>query len=426
MVEAGFVCRCPTCEMTFRVSETQLAAAHGAVRCGACLQVFAANDYLQETALSASEAEVISERASAAINDVAEQADNQTSVSSGWDEGQTESLQVDQAISPLEPKSSESENSVSQAPRYQAEIVSVSGPYGARPDEQLKVLKRDDRNTEPTTGVSPDQEAEKNTEVEIDVTNADLAVPEVVTVFLDDRSNKTLAVGGTFGAGPELGEKSDPRRDRIPDFNADAEVHALDKSSPLGEPDKEPSTLEDVPEIQLEAVAADEIVGEYQDTARSHFLRWFVGALLLGLVFVIQFASVNVELLAQDPKLRPYYAFFCNYVECNLPVFEDVSAIETTELVVRVHPETERALLVDAIIRNTSAYRQSFPLLEMKFTDINNLVIATRRFLPKEYLGGEMVGLRFIPALTEVRLGLEIVDPGENAFGYALEAVPAI
>jgi hypothetical protein len=103
-----------------------------------------------------------------------------------------------------------------------------------------------------------------------------------------------------------------------------------------------------------------------------------------------------------------------------------VSSIETTELVIRVHPETERALLVDAIIRNTSAYRQPFPLLEMKFTDINNLVIATRRFLPKEYLGGEMVGLRFIPALTEVRLGLEIVDPGKNAFGYALEAVPAI
>ena len=40
MAEAGFVCRCPKCETTFRVTETQLAAAHGAVRCGACLQVF--------------------------------------------------------------------------------------------------------------------------------------------------------------------------------------------------------------------------------------------------------------------------------------------------------------------------------------------------------------------------------------------------
>jgi hypothetical protein len=127
--------------------------------------------------------------------------------------------------------------------------------------------------------------------------------------------------------------------------------------------------------------------------------------------------------LVQQPKLRPYYALFCNYAGCRLPTFEDIASIETTELVVRVHPEIERALLVDAIIRNTSIYRQAFPPLEMKFTGINNLVTASRLFLPKEYLGGEMLGLKFIPPRTEVRLGLEIVDPGENAFGYSLEAV---
>ena len=266
----------------------------------------------------------------------------------------------------------------------------------------------------------------KNTEVGIDATNADLAAPQVVDVSQGDGSNKSLAMEETFASGPEPEEKSNLDLDRNSDFGTNTVVHALAQSSPLGEPDEELETLEVVPEIQLESLAPDEIVGEYEDVAQSHSLRWFVGALLLGLVFVIQFASVNVERLVQNPKLRPYYAFFCNYAECKLPVFENVSSIETTELVIRVHPETERALLVDAIIRNTSAYRQPFPLLEMEFTDINNLVIATRRFLPKEYLGGEMAGLRFIPALTEVRLGLEIVDPGKNAFGYALEAVPAI
>jgi hypothetical protein len=301
-----------------------------------------------------------------------------------------------------------------------------AGPNDATPDEQLNDLKGDDDSREPTTKVVPDLEAEKNTEVGIDATNADLAAPQVVDVSQGDGSNKSLAMEETFASGPESGGKSNPDLDRNPDFGTNTVVHALDQSSPLGERDEEPETLEVVPEIQLESLAPDEIVGEYEDVAQSHSLRWFVGALLLGLVFVIQFASVNVERLVQNPKLRPYYAFFCNYAECKLPVFENVSSIETTELVIRVHPETERALLVDAIIRNTSAYRQPFPLLEMKFTDINNLVIATRRFLPKEYLGGEMVGLRFIPALTEVRLGLEIVDPGKNAFGYALEAVPAI
>ena len=403
MAEAGFVCRCPKCETTFRVTETQLAAAHGAVRCGACLQVFAANDYLLEAALSAGESEVVSEHANDAIHDVAEQA--------GLIVGETKStLATVSGVDDLVPN--------------QTSMSAV--PNDATPDEQLKDLKGDDDSREPTTKVVPDLEAEKNTEVGIDATNADLAAPQVVDVSQGDGSNKSLAMEETFASGPESGGKSNPDLDRNPDFGTNTVVHALDQSSPLGEPEEEPETLEVVPEIQLESLAPDEIVGEYEDVAQSHSLRWFVGALLLGLVFVIQFASVNVERLVQNPKLRPYYAFFCNYAECKLPVFENVSSIETTELVIRVHPETERALLVDAIIRNTSAYRQPFPLLEMKFTDINNLVIATRRFLPKEYLGGEMVGLRFIPALTEVRLGLEIVDPGKNAFGYALEAVPAI
>ncbi|MDA7775100.1 zinc-ribbon and DUF3426 domain-containing protein [Pseudomonadales bacterium] len=397
MAEAGFVCRCPKCETTFRVTETQLAAAHGAVRCGACLQVFAANDYLLEAALSAGESEVVSEHANDAIHDVAEQAELIV--------GETKStLAAVSGVDDLVPN----------------QTSGSEGPNDATPDEQRNDLKGDDDSREPTTKVVSDLEAEKNTEVGIDATNADLAAPQVVAVSLGDGSKKILAMEESFASGPEPGEKSNP------DFGTNTVVHALDQSSPLGEPDEEPERLEVVPEIQLESLAPDEIVGEYEDVARSHSLRWFVGALLLGLVFVIQFASVNVERLVQNPKLRPYYAFFCNYAECKLPVFENVSAIETTELVIRVHPETERALLVDAIIRNTSAYRQPFPLLEMKFTDINNLVIATRRFLPKEYLGGEMAGLRFIPALTEVRLGLEIVDPGKNAFGYALEAVPAI
>ena len=49
---------------------------------------------------------------------------------------------------------------------------------------QLNDLKGDDDNREPTTKVVPDPEAEKNTEVGIDATNADLAAPQVVTVFL--------------------------------------------------------------------------------------------------------------------------------------------------------------------------------------------------------------------------------------------------
>ncbi|MFT5929561.1 MAG: putative Zn finger-like uncharacterized protein, partial [Candidatus Azotimanducaceae bacterium] len=39
------VSRCPNCDTSFKVTDVQLAAAAGAVRCGACLQIFVASEY---------------------------------------------------------------------------------------------------------------------------------------------------------------------------------------------------------------------------------------------------------------------------------------------------------------------------------------------------------------------------------------------
>ena len=43
------VTTCPSCRLTFRVSDSQLAAANGLVRCGACLKVFNAHEHGRPT-----------------------------------------------------------------------------------------------------------------------------------------------------------------------------------------------------------------------------------------------------------------------------------------------------------------------------------------------------------------------------------------
>ncbi|MEE2914130.1 MAG: zinc-ribbon domain-containing protein [Pseudomonadota bacterium] len=40
--------RCPQCNTTFRIIENQLEVASGAVRCGSCLEIFAARNHLIE------------------------------------------------------------------------------------------------------------------------------------------------------------------------------------------------------------------------------------------------------------------------------------------------------------------------------------------------------------------------------------------
>src|SRR3954464_6603864 len=44
------VTRCPKCATAFRVTATQLESAKGAVRCGSCLHIFKAKDYLVKSA----------------------------------------------------------------------------------------------------------------------------------------------------------------------------------------------------------------------------------------------------------------------------------------------------------------------------------------------------------------------------------------
>ena len=48
----SFITQCPNCSTRFRISRSQLRAAHGAVRCGACLEVFNAVHHLLRDELS--------------------------------------------------------------------------------------------------------------------------------------------------------------------------------------------------------------------------------------------------------------------------------------------------------------------------------------------------------------------------------------
>ena len=105
-----------------------------------------------------------------------------------------------------------------------------------------------------------------------------------------------------------------------------------------------------------------------------------------------------------------------------MPEYSNFELLSVSGLLIRTHPEQGHALKIDAILRNDGVFRQRFPKLQLRFTNINDRTIASRSFLPREYLRGEVTGLKFIPASTEVRLALEIVDP--DAIGYSLMILP--
>lgn len=168
-----------------------------------------------------------------------------------------------------------------------------------------------------------------------------------------------------------------------------------------------------------------ELVGDYvADKKRSPF--WVIMVLPLMVTIFLQFAWFNRHIYGQHDEYRPWYLYVCSWVGCRIPDYSNFSLLATTRLAIRPHPEEQDALIVDAIILNSAVYRQRFPLMKLQFRDIEGSLVANRRFNPSEYLAGELRGLRYIPANTEVRISMEIIRPVERAVGFSLEVVESL
>jgi predicted Zn finger-like uncharacterized protein len=177
--------------------------------------------------------------------------------------------------------------------------------------------------------------------------------------------------------------------------------------------------------VKLDLVEEDlrDMVGEVP-ASRPQQWPWVIAGFVLLVLLGGQYAWYGKDVLAQDATVRPYYTLVCGYLGCGLPVYRNRRAIEATDLLVRSRQNNPPVLIVDAIIKNSAAFQQVFPDLELQFTNAENQIIASRRFRPTDYLAGEMIGLRYFPAYTEVRLSLEIVDPGDKALGYSMAIMP--
>ncbi|KEQ18921.1 DUF3426 domain-containing protein [Endozoicomonas numazuensis] len=165
-------------------------------------------------------------------------------------------------------------------------------------------------------------------------------------------------------------------------------------------------------------------VDEEQRRSSLKLLGWTALILLASLTLVGQYAWFNKDQLSLDPRLRPAYTLSCQYLNCSLPALVDAKAIKSLQLHIRSHPEQDTGLVVDSVIINEATFPQPWPQLELTFTDINGQPVASRRFRPREYLGGALAGSREMPSGQPIRLSIEIVDPGNGATNYQLRFLP--
>ncbi|WP_348749054.1 DUF3426 domain-containing protein [Pseudomonas rhodesiae] len=399
----SFVTQCPHCQTRFRVNHAQLSVARGVVRCGSCLQVFNAARQLLEQRAAHAPAPTAAEVTPDAPRAISQKQWNA-------EELDLDHLDLDEELAKLERRPTQPAASVSADRRHLGDRRQKEEPLSASRDtvkaEEEKWaaslfsepaeerVQADKDEPEATPGAATRQRTEPSMSFHADeiedepplhsIRDTDAFDPPVTPVPDDDPT-------------PEPEERPQPRRKRArPSASAHDDV------------------LQDLEDDPLHLYA------QKRPSGLGRRLIWLMLVLLAAAGLAGQYIAYQFDDLARQDAYRPWFQQLCPTLGCTVPSRVDIAHIKSSNLVVRSHPEFAGALVVDAIIYNRATFSQPFPLLELRFADLNGGLIASRRFKPAEYLSGELAGVSEMPSQTPIHISLDILDPGNKAVNYSL------
>ncbi|MHC8337338.1 DUF3426 domain-containing protein [Pseudomonas sp. HLT2-19-2] len=393
----SFVTQCPHCQTSFRVSHTQLSVARGVVRCGSCLQVFnAAKQLLEQRAGK----DAIPPVAPAIVEPPEPRAISQKQWTAA--ELDLDSLDLDEELARLE----------------QREIQPTT-EFG-RPREDNLSASRD--TVEHEEAPWPDSLFSESAADRAQTAEADL--PELeLEPSKHSRTEPSLSLEPV-----ELDDEHQPPQLRLHD-PLDAPMHH-ERLSATDEIDDDLPSIEPLRKKRGPAVRAEALHDLTDDPLQLDWqkrrspwgrrLFWLLLILLGAAALAGQYIAYHFDELARQDQYRPWFQQLCPQIGCTVPSKVDIAKIKSSNLVVRSHPDFSGALVVDAIIYNRAPFSQPFPLLELRFADLNGHLIASRRFKPGEYLNGDLEGRVEMPPQTPIHIALDILDPGSKAVNYSL------
>jgi len=403
---AVHVTRCPHCQTSFRVRDEHLGAAKGMVRCGSCLQVFKAAEHFideptaEETPAPQAEKTVTKPEAPAtAATSAAEDDDDIGLIHDDMDDDPIPEQLADDPFTDLGLRTPEKQSR--PKPRETIELDESIFSLKNVSSDTLDFISDDD---EDSGKARDDDESWANALLEDD----EPISSDSVKLDSDDEFNFDLPP-------PEHDDFQGFADEDDPDLSSDS--YALN-----GESDLETETLEiTVPAAGVDGLQEEplEFQGKSRKTAQFPW-GWFSASALMLVIAAAQAMYFQFDELARTPQWRPWYAKICEVAGCTLPKVQNIREMTTQHLVVRPHPDLQRALVVDTLLVNKAEYEQPFPDLTLVFKDLNDNIVASRRFAPDQYLSGELAGQSDMPVHTPIHIALEVVDPGPEAVSYAI------
>ena len=403
----SFVTQCPHCQTRFRVSHGQLNVARGVVRCGSCLQVFNAVRQLMEQ--RAGEATAPEPELPPAIEPEPPRAISQKQWTA--QELDLDNLDLDEELAKLERRE-----------------IQHTLPAGA----ERRQPGADRRQKEESFSASRDT---VKAEEEKWAASLFSEPPEERDHIVADEPESTKAPATKQRTEPSMSFHHDdiddepPLRSTLEDEDIDPPFTPLTQAAQEAEPQERPQPRRK--RARVEANIHDDVLQDLEDdplhlyaqkrpSSWGRRLIWFLLVLIAAAGLAGQYIAYQFDDLARQDAYRPWFQQLCPTLGCTVPSRVDIAHIKSSNLVVRSHPEFAGALVVDAIIYNRATFSQPFPLLELRFADLNGNLIASRRFKPAEYLSGELAGVSEMPSQTPIHISLDILDPGNKAVNYSL------
>ena len=403
----SFVTQCPHCQARFRVSHAQLSVARGVVRCGSCLQVFNAARQLLEQRAGASAPPGTQPAAEAAPQTPRAISQKQWTA----EELDLDHLDLDEELAKLERREIQhtlppgTERRQAGADRRQKEDALSASRDTVKAEEEKwaaslfseppeERVQASEEQPEPPKAPATKQRTEPSMSFHIDDVDDE---PSLHSTPDDDDIDPPFTPLTAAADEPEPEERSQPRRKRP---RPEASVHD--------------DVLQDLEDDPLHLYA------QKRPSGWGRRLLWMFLVLLAAAGLAGQYIAYQFDDLARQDAYRPWFQQLCPTLGCTVPSRVDIAHIKSSNLVVRSNPEFAGALVVDAIIYNRATFSQPFPLLELRFADLNGSLIASRRFKPGEYLSGELAGVSEMPSQTPIHISLDILDPGNKAVNYSL------
>ncbi|MCE6979470.1 DUF3426 domain-containing protein [Pseudomonas frederiksbergensis] len=397
----SFVTQCPHCQTSFRVSHAQLSAARGVVRCGSCLQVFnAAKQLLEQRAAK----ETVKPVAPAPVEPPVQRAISQKQWTAA--EMDLDSLDLDQELARLEQREIQPTTEFTRPREDSLSARRDTTEHEQEPwsDSLFSESAADRAQTVDAPTPEPTIEPSKHSRTEPSLSLEPVELddePEIQQLRLHDPLDAPIPFGS-------LSATPDEVDDDLPS------VEPLRKRRERSGPALRAEELEDLTDDPLQL--------DWQKRRSPWGRRFFwLLLILLGAAGLAgQYVAYHFDELARQDQYRPWFQQLCPHIGCTVPSKVDIAKVKSSNLVVRSHPDFNGALVVDAIIYNRAPFSQPFPLLELRFADLNGHLIASRRFKPGEYLNGDLEGQAEMPPQTPIHIALDILDPGPKAVNYSL------